>query len=97
MFGRQNTITCPAGQWTTVIQTSFAQIPVAWTLRFQGEGDAIIGEYEETKSAWVFPGTPSTGPIQAQMRFARGYWNTFYKVRIRPVDSITVALESELA
>lgn len=97
MFGRQKIITCPAGEWTTVIQTSFAQIPVTWTLSLTCPSNAIAGEFEETKSSWIFPGNPSTGPIQAQMRFTRGYWNTFYKVRIRPVDSITITLASELA
>ncbi len=97
MFGRQKTITCPAGQWTTVIQTRFAQLPITWILRLQGETDAIEGEYEESKSSWIFPGTPANGPIQAQMSFARGYWNTFYKLRFRPAHAITVTIESELA
>ena len=95
MFGRQKTISCPGGQWTTVIHTRFAQIPVSWTLSIQ-DGANLSGEFEETKSSWIFPGTPLKGPLQAQMRFDRGYWNTFYKVRVFPVDTITLVLESSL-
>ena len=96
MFGRQKTINCPAGQWTTVIHASFAQLPITWTLRLQSEANAVAGEFEETKSSWIFPGTPATGPIQAQMSLARGYWNTFYKVRLRPNHATTVTIESEM-
>lgn len=96
MFGRQKTINCPAGQWTTVIHTSFAQLPITWTLCLQSETNVIEGDYEESKSSWIFPGTPTTGPMQAQMSFARGYWNTFYKLRFRPAQDSTVTIESQL-
>jgi hypothetical protein len=67
-------------------------MPARWTVRVQGDGDASMGEYEETKSAWVFPGTQTVGPLHEEMVFGRGYWNTFYKVRIRPVETITVTV-----
>lgn len=91
MFGRPKTLTCPAGQWTTVIRSRFAQMPATWTVR--AHGDPVAGEYEETKSTWVFPGTPATGPFHGVMAFGRGYWNTFYTVRLRPAGTITVTIE----
>ena len=92
MFGRRRTITCPAGVWTTVIRTRFAQIPVTWTVRVVAARGAVAGEFEETKSSWVFPGTPRTGPLQPELDFERGYWDTFYTVRFRPVDTVTVTI-----
>ncbi len=91
MFGRPRTLTCPGGEWTTVVRSQFAQMPATWTIRMHG--DPIAGEYEETKSAWVFPGTPSIGPLDGVMTFERGYWNTFYTVRLRPTDTVTVTVE----
>jgi hypothetical protein len=93
MFGRRRTITCPAGVWTTVLRTPFAQLPVKWTLRLVAERGAVAGQFEENKSTWVFPGTPRTGPLQPEMVFERGYWNTFYTLRVRPVDTVTVTIE----
>jgi hypothetical protein len=93
MFRRRKTLTCPGGQWTTVIQSQFAQMPASWTVRLQGNGNASMGQYEETKSAWVFPGTPSVGALDVEMAFDRGYWNTFYKVRFCPVETITITIE----
>ena len=93
MFRRPKTLTCPGGEWTTVIRTRFAQLPVTWTIRVDTDLDAISGEFEETKSMWVFPGTPTTGPLQSEMVFERGYWNTFYSVRIRPVETVTVTIQ----
>jgi len=93
MFGRQRTVTCQRGEWTTVIRTWFAQIPVAWTVHVANADGEIAGEVEETKSAWIFPGTPSNVPLTPEMVFKRGYWNTFYLVRIRPVDTVTVTIK----
>lgn len=93
MFGRRRTQTCPPGVWTTVIRTPFAQMPATWTLRLAADRGAVAGQFEEVKSSWVFPGTPRTGPLQPEMVFERGYWNTFYTVRIRPVDTVTVTIE----
>ena len=93
MFGRRRTLTCPGKEWTTVLHTRFAQVPVTWTVRVVAAPGAVSGEFEETKSSWVFPGTPTTGPLQPEMAFERGYWNTFYTVRFRPVDTVTVTIE----
>lgn len=72
MFRRRRTLTCPAGVWTTVIHTPFAQLPATWTLRLVADRGAVAGEFEESKSSWVFPGTPRTGPLQPEMVFERG-------------------------
>ena len=92
MFGRRRTLTCPPGVWTTVIRTPFAQMPVTWKLRLVAARGDVAGEFEEIKSAWVFPGTPKTGPLQPEMVFERGYWSTFYTVRFRPREAVTVTI-----
>lgn len=92
MFRRRRTLTCPAGLWTTVIHTPFAQLPATWTLRLAADRGAVAGEFEESKSTWVFPGTFRTGPLQPEMVFERGYWNTFYTLRLRPVEAVTVTI-----
>lgn len=97
MFGGKRTITCPGGEWTTVIQTRFAQIPVAWKVRMTADGNTVSGEFEETKSSWIFPGAPTTGSLQAEMIFARGYWNTFYLLRFKPAQAVTVTVERSFA
>jgi hypothetical protein len=68
-------------------------MPATWTVRVHGATKPVAGEYEERKSAWIFPGTPSLGPLNGEMTFERGYWNTFYTVRIRPIETITVTIE----
>jgi hypothetical protein len=83
MFGKK-TIICPAGEWTTIIRSRFAQMPAVWDIHLRPEGGEVAGEFEETKSKWVFPGQPVSGQLQERLTFERGYWNTFYLVRIRP-------------
>ena len=83
-------IACPAGVWTTIITTSLTSFPKAWTVRFDGE---IEGECEVKKSAWIFPGTPNTLALAARMTFDRGYWNTFFLVRVRPRAAIVAVIE----
>jgi hypothetical protein len=58
----------------------------------RGRRGEVAGEFEESKTTWVFPGTPRTGPLQPEMVFERGYWNTFYTLRFRPVDTVTVTI-----
>jgi hypothetical protein len=79
--------------WTTVLDTPFAQLPATWTLRLDAAGARIDGEYEERKTRWVFPTPPVRGPLGERMTFARGYWNTFYSVRVRPSVDLVVAIE----
>jgi hypothetical protein len=88
----KKTITCPAGQWTTIIRSLFAQMPASWELHLRSEGSDVEGEFEETKSAWVFPGKPVSGQLREHLTFERGYWNTFYSVRIRPRTTLTAEI-----
>jgi hypothetical protein len=83
MFGKK-TINCPAGEWTTIIRSRFAQMPAVWDVHLRSEGGDVAGEFEETKSAWLFSRPPVSGQLQERLTFERGYWNTFYSVRIRP-------------
>jgi hypothetical protein len=89
MFGPKK-IDCPAGQWVTLIHTSFAQMPKSWTVTFQSaDGRKVEGTYTESKSTWIFPGTPTNGPISQTHVFERGYWNTFYSVMVKTdVDAV---------
>jgi hypothetical protein len=68
-------------------------MPAIWTLRLAPDRGAVAGEFEESMSTWVFPGTPRTGQLQPEMVLERGYWNTFYTVRIRPLEAVTVTIE----
>ncbi|MEK7468016.1 MAG: hypothetical protein AAB074_11425 [Planctomycetota bacterium] len=89
LFGPKR-ISCPGGQWTTVLKTSFAQMPKSWSVHFEGEPR---GEFEEKKSAWIFPGTPKRGPLSPEMTFYRGYWNTFFIVRVCPAADIVAVVD----
>ena len=91
MFGNK-TITCPAGQWTTIIDTIFAQIPVTWEVHLRPETGEVAGEFEEKKSDWIFPGQPVSGQLHERLTFKRGYWNTFYSVRIRPTTQVVAEI-----
>ncbi|HJU55250.1 MAG TPA: hypothetical protein VJ715_11785 [Pyrinomonadaceae bacterium] len=91
MFGKK-TIACPAGQWTTIIRSRFAQMPAVWDVHLHSEGGEVAGEFEETKSSWIFPGRPVTGQLRERLTFERGYWNTFYTVRIRPRTEVTAEI-----
>lgn len=81
-------INCPAVQWTTIIYTVFAQIPVTWEVRLRPEIGDVAGTFEEKKSSWIFPGQPVSGQLRERLTFERGYWNTFYSVRIRPTTPV---------
>ena len=85
---RKKTIACPAGQWTTIIRSRFAQMPAVWDVHLRSEDGEVAGEFEETKSRWVFPGKPVGGQLSERLTFERGYWNTFYAVRIRPHTTV---------
>jgi hypothetical protein len=87
MFGKK-TIMCPAGEWTTIIRSRFAQMPASWDVSLRSEAGEVAGEFEETKSSWVFPGKPVSGQLCERLTFERGYWNTFYSVRLRPRTTV---------
>lgn len=89
LFGPKR-ITCPGGRWTVVLATSFAQIPKSWSVRFEGNAS---GDYEEKKSAWIFPGRPVRGALAPAMTFHRGYWNTFYTVRVCPAADVVAVID----
>ncbi|HWT03239.1 MAG TPA: hypothetical protein VN256_23505 [Pyrinomonadaceae bacterium] len=92
MFGKK-IIECPGGQWTTIIRSRFAQMPAVWDVRLRPEGGGVVaGEFEETKSRWIFRGQPVTGQLRERLTFERGYWNTFYSVRIRPRTQVTAEI-----
>jgi hypothetical protein len=93
MFGSHKEIACKAGEWTTIIHTSFAQLPMSWTIGLLDGAPNALGEYEETKSSWIFPGKPLVERLRADTVFNRGYWNTFYKVRIRPSGNIVISVD----
>ena len=93
MFGKK-TIICPAGEWTTIIRSRFAQLPATWDAHLRSEGcDVVAGEYVETKSRWVFPRQPLSGSLHDRLTFERGYWNTFYSVRIRPRTPVVAEIQ----
>lgn len=89
LFGPKR-ISCPAGVWTTIVATSFAQMPKSWTVKFEG---AVAGEYEEKKSSWIFPGTPVRKPLAPKITLERGYWNTFYSVRVCPGAEVVAVVD----
>ena len=91
MFGKK-TIKCPAGEWTTIIRSRFAQMPATWDVYLRTEGGDVAGEFEETKSAWIIPGQPTSGQLRERLTFERGYWNTFYSVRILPQTPVIVEI-----
>jgi hypothetical protein len=89
---RKKTIMCPAGQWTTIIRSRFSQMPAVWDIHLRSEDGEVAGEFEETKSVWVFPGKPVSGQLGERLKFERGYWNTFYCVRFRPRTPVIVEI-----
>jgi hypothetical protein len=82
-------VQCPAGQWTTIFDHAFVQLPRAWAVSFTAtDGDTVAGEVIEKRSAWIFPNPPTTQPLLAVMSFERGWWNTFYSVQVKPMCDV---------
>ncbi len=92
IFGPQR-LRCAKGVWTTVIDNSFVQIPREFRLTVDGEGAPVEGTLEEKKSRWIIPGTPAAMPIAPSMTLYRGWFNTFYRVRILPAHDVLVVIE----
>ena len=92
MFGKE-TVRCPAGQWTTIIRSRFAQMPTFWDVHLRPESGEVVGEFVETKSRWFLPVRAVSGPLRERLTFERGYWNTFYTVRIRPRTPVVAEIE----
>jgi hypothetical protein len=83
------TVNCPAGQWTAIFDHAFVQLPRAWTVSFTAaDGGTVTGEVMEKRSSWIFPNPPTTRALDGVMTFERGWWNTFYSVRIKPTSDV---------
>jgi len=88
------TLKCPAGQWTAIFDHAFVQMPWSWTVSFTAEdGGAVAGEVVEKRSSWIFPNPPMTMPLAPVMSFERGWWNTFYSVRVKPTRNVIAQIE----
>lgn len=88
------TVKCPAGQWTAIFNHAFVQLPNAWTVTFTAtDGGAIAGEVEEKRSSWIFPNPPTTLTLESMMVFKRGWWNTFYSVRVKPTRDVIAQIK----
>ncbi len=93
LFGTTR-IRCPAKQWTCIIRNSFVQIPVSFQVQLKTEsGNPVAGSFTETASKWIFPGTPRTGPLADQLRFDRGWFNTFYSVQVCPTEDCVAEVD----
>ena len=47
----------------------------------------------ETRSSWIFPQPPKSIPLLPLMLFKRGYWNTFYAVRVKPSHDLIAQIQ----
>ncbi len=83
-------IQCPADQWTVIFNHAFVQLPYSWQISFVAlDSGPVAGEVLEQRSSWIFPNPPTSRPLLATMSFKRGWFNTFYSVRVKPTrDSI---------
>lgn len=87
------TIVCPADEWTVIFDHAFVQLPWSWDVSFvANDGDTVAGEVVIVRSQWVFPQPPISMPLTATMQFTRGYWNTFYQVRVRPTGNVVARI-----
>ncbi|MBX0326455.1 hypothetical protein K2Z83_01940 [Oscillochloris sp. ZM17-4] len=87
------TVTCPAGEWTAIFNHAFVQMPWDWTVTFTApDGGAIVGEVVEKRTSWIFPNPPETRTLEPVMPFRRGWWNTFYSVRVRPERDVVATI-----
>ena len=83
------TVTCPAGEWTAIFDHAFVQMPWEWTVTFTAaDGSPVTGEVVVKRSSWVFPNPPETQALEPVMSFKRGWWNTFYAVRVKPARDV---------
>jgi hypothetical protein len=88
------TIQCPAGEWTPIFRHAFVQLPWLWTITFSSpDGNPIEGIVEERRSSWIFPNAPTQRPLSAVMHFERGWWNTFYRVSIKPTHAVVARID----
>jgi hypothetical protein len=84
VFGKKR-VECPAGRWTTIISNFGTGMQKTFTIAFLSEShDDVSGEWEERKYMWIFPQSPTRGPIVPLMKFNRDWINAIYKVRVKP-------------
>ena len=87
------TLLCPAGQWTVLFDHAFVQLPRTWMVVFTApEGTPVSGEVIEKRSAWIFSQPQTHAMLTEQMAFTRGWWNTFYSVRVKPTVDVTAQI-----
>ena len=88
------TVKCPAGQWTAIFNHAFVQLPRTWTVSFTAaDGGSVTGEVVENRSSWIFPNPPTTLTLANVMIFKRGWWNTFYSVRVKPTRDVIAQIK----
>ncbi len=93
VFGGRRELLCPGGVWTTLVDDAFVQMPREYRLTIASQGGPIDGTLEEKKSRWIFPGSPVAMPLAPSMVVYRGWWSTFFRVRIRPTHDVTVIID----
>ena len=82
---RPRKIHCPADSWTRIISHFGRGYRQTLRVRIQPlEGTEVRGEYRERRYFWIFPETPGSGPLEAEMEFVRYWINGIYRVDIRP-------------
>jgi len=92
-FGTKK-IECPANVWTTIISSSFAQMPVSFRVTFKSvKGETIDGEFSEKRFWWLFPQTPVLGKLSENIIFNRYWINTFYSVEVCPTTNLTAEID----
>lgn len=88
------TLRCPAHVWTAIFDHAFVQLPWSWTVRVvSADGAPVAGEVQEKRSSWVFPNAPTSRPLEPTMRFQRGWWNTFYSVKVKPERDVVIHID----
>jgi len=75
-------ITCPAGQWTTLVSNFGSGMPRTFTVRLSG--GPVAGEWIEKRHWWIFPQAPTTGALAPEMSFHRRWINAIYSIKIKP-------------
>jgi hypothetical protein len=86
-------IACPADQWTVIFNHAFVQLPWARNVTFRAtDSGLVIGEVRVDRSSWLFPNPPSILPLEEVMTFRRGYWNTFFKVQVKPTQDLVATI-----
>jgi hypothetical protein len=87
------TVRCPADEWTVIFDHAFVQLPRTWTIAFTAaDGGSVAGEVMEKRSSWIFPQPATTRPLASSMDFTRGWWNTFYSVRVKPTSDVVAEI-----